>query len=252
MQGARRRTKRLCSGVLAGAALFVVCTPMSVSAAPSSVTPIVVCSVTRHGSTHSVFGYDNSGPTLSVGVGSSNHFSPGPADRGQPTTFASRHQNQRVRRRRPRRLTWTLDGVQVHTPGAAVPDDTGVAARWPGGVRSSRWSSSPAVLGALLFWRTRRLRVRTPMTTSPRPRRAAPRRHRPSAPAATPARPRAPPGAPVDAAVPRRRRAGARRASSGVTRREPRASSSSSRCCSSCSCSATWRSPCPALSSAPA
>jgi hypothetical protein len=160
MHRARRRTKRLCSGVLAGAALFVVGTSMSASAAPSSVTPIVVCSVTRHGSTHTLFGYDNTGAALSLGVGSSNHFSPGPADRGQPTTFGTGTKINVFAIDAPGPVTWTLDGVGVRTPGQpcqTTPASSSLASWGP----VVALVSVTLLLGGLLFWRTRRLRART-------------------------------------------------------------------------------------------
>ena len=159
MHGARRRTKRLSGGVLAGAALVVLGTPLSASAAPQSVTPIVVCSVTRHGSTHSVFGYENTGASLSIGVGLSNQFSPGPADRGQPTTFAPGTKINVFAIDAPGPVTWTLDGVQVHTPGQAcqTTPTSSTLAGW-GPVFALGFVT--LLLGALLFWRTRRLRAR--------------------------------------------------------------------------------------------
>ena len=160
MHRVSRRTKRLAGGTLACAALLVLATPLDAGAAPSSVTPIVVCSVTRHGSTHTVFGYDNSGPALSLGVGTSNYFSPGPADRGQPTTFGAGTKVNVFSVDAPGPVTWTLDGVRVHTPGQACQETP---------ANSSLASWGPVVglglvtllLGSLLFWRTRRLKVRT-------------------------------------------------------------------------------------------
>lgn len=160
MHGARRRTKRVCSGVLAAAALFVVGTPMAASAAPSSVTPIVVCSVTQHGTTHSVFGYDNSGPALSIGVGTSNHLSPGPPDRGQPTIFASGTRINVFSIDATGPVTWTLDGTQAHTPGQAC-QTTPAASTLAGWGPVFALVFVTLVLSVLLFWRTRRLRART-------------------------------------------------------------------------------------------
>jgi len=154
-----RRPTHLALGVLAGVALAAVAAQGTASAAPSSVTPIVVCSVTRNGSTHTVFGYDNSGPALTLGVGDSNGFSPGPVDRGQPTTFVSGTKINVFSVDAPGPVTWTLDGVPVHTPGQAcqtTPASSSLAS-WGaiGGL-----AIVTALLGLLLFWRTRRLRAR--------------------------------------------------------------------------------------------
>ncbi len=154
-----RRATRLALGALAGVALAVVAAPGAASATPSSVTPIVVCSVTQHGTTHTVFGYDNSGPALTLGVGDSNGFSPGPVDRGQPTTFESGTKINVFAIDAPGPVTWTLDGVHVHTPGQAcqtTPASSTLASWGPIGALAI----VTAVLGALLFWRTRRLRAR--------------------------------------------------------------------------------------------
>jgi len=143
--------------MFAAAALAVVGTAGTASAAPASVTPIVVCSVTRHGSTHSIFGYDNSGPTLSLGVGDSNRFSPGPMDRGQPTTFQSGTKINVFAIDAPGPVTWTLDGTRVRTPGQ-------VCQTTPASSTVADWGPVAAIvtvtglLGALLFWRTMRIR----------------------------------------------------------------------------------------------
>jgi len=158
--GTCRRGKRLAFGLLAGASLAVVGMSGTASADPSSVTPIVVCSVTRHGSTHSIFGYDNSGPTLSLGVGESNGFSPGPLDRGQPTTFQSGTRINVFAVDAPGPLTWTVDGTRVHTPGQAcqaTPVSSPVADWGP----VAAIVGVTAVLGFLLFWRTMRVRSRS-------------------------------------------------------------------------------------------
>ena len=159
MHGVRRRTTRLGWGVLGGAALVVLGTPLTASAAPSSVAPIVVCSVTRHGSTHALFGYDNDGPALGIAVGSSNYFSPGPSDRGQPTAFASGTKINVFSVDTPGPVTWTLDGVRVQTPGQPCQTT-------PAGSSLANWGPIVALglvtvlLTGLLFWRTRRLKVR--------------------------------------------------------------------------------------------
>ncbi len=146
--------------MLAGAAVAFVATSGTASAAPSSVQPIVVCSVTRHGSTHSIFGYANTGPNLTLGVGSSNSFSPGPADRGQPTTFQSGTKINVFAIDAPGPVTWTLDGVRVRTPGQAcqaTPVSSPVADWGP----VVAIVGVTALLGLLLFWRTFRLRTRS-------------------------------------------------------------------------------------------
>ena len=143
--------------MLAGAAVAFVAASGTASAAPSSVAPIVVCSVTRHGSTHSVFGYNNTGPDLTLGVGSTNSFSPGPADRGQPTTFQSGTKINVFAIDAPGPVTWTLDGVRVSTPGQACQTT-------PASSPVADWGPVVAivgvtlVLGTLLFWRSFRIR----------------------------------------------------------------------------------------------
>jgi hypothetical protein len=143
--------------MLAGAAVAFVAASGTASAAPSSVQPIVVCSVTRNGSTHSIFGYNNTGPNLTLGVGNSNTFSPGPADRGQPTTFQPGTKINVFAIDAPGPVTWTLDGVSVHTPGQAcqaTPASSSVADWGP----VVAIVSVTALLGFLLFWRTMRIR----------------------------------------------------------------------------------------------
>jgi hypothetical protein len=125
---------------------------------PASLTPIIECSVAHGSATRSLFGYQNSGPALALGVGPSNAFSPGPADRGQPTAFGAGTRINVFSVDAPGRVTWTLGGGQARTPGpscAATPASTTLAG----------WGSIAAVvivtavLGTLLFWRTRRLRT---------------------------------------------------------------------------------------------
>jgi len=155
-----RRAEHLALGLLADVALAVVAASGTASATPSSVTPIVVCSVARNGSTHTIFGYDNSGPTLTLGVGDGNGFSPGPVDRGQPTTFESGTKINVFTIDAPGPVTWTLDGVRVHTPGQACQTTpaSSTLANW-GPVGALVFVT--AFLSLLLFWRTRRLRAGT-------------------------------------------------------------------------------------------
>lgn len=160
MRASGRRASRLGVVVLGVAGLIVAWNATSAFAAPTSVSPIVVCSVTRNGATHSIFGYDNSGPELTIGIGSSNRISPGPADRGQPTTFPSGTKINVFAVDSSSRLTWTLAGVQVHTPGEpcqATPAGSTLAGWGP----IAAIAGVTAMLGLLLFWRTRRLRVRS-------------------------------------------------------------------------------------------
>jgi hypothetical protein len=155
-----RRAAHLALGLLAGVVLAVVAASGTASAAPSSVTPIVVCSVTHNGTTHTVFGYDNSGPALTLGVGASNQFSPGPADRGQPTTFQPGTKINVFSVDAPGPVTWTVDGAAVHTPGLTCQTT-------PASSNAANWGPVAAivgvtlVLGMLLFWRTLRVRIRS-------------------------------------------------------------------------------------------
>jgi len=150
-------------GVLLGAVLVA---PAGADPRPSpqarQLTPIVECSAARDGSTHTVFGYDNAGGATSVAIGPSNGFSPGPADRGQPTQFvAGTRINVFTVVAQPSapRLTWTLGGRRVQTPGPPCEST-------PASSTLANWGPIGAivvvtvVLGLLLFWRTRRLRTR--------------------------------------------------------------------------------------------
>ncbi len=150
-----------------GVLLGLVAAPAAADARPDprrDVTPIVECSVSRGGVTKTVFGYENRGSPATVGVGESNAFSPGPPDRGQPTRFVA---GTRINvftvqsRSRAQRLTWTLGSRTVQTPGppcASSPASSTLANWGPIGAIVS----VTLVLGALLFWRTRRLRVMAP------------------------------------------------------------------------------------------
>jgi hypothetical protein len=125
----------------------------------SDVTPILECSVTEHGSTRTLFGYRNPGPTTTVAVGPDNNFSPGPASRGQPTRFVSGTQINVFEVRHAGRVVWKLGAQQVQAPGPACQSS-------PAASTLAGWGPIAALvgvatlLGALLFWRTRRLRVR--------------------------------------------------------------------------------------------
>ncbi len=161
----RARAVGVVAGLAGAAALVVlgVATPSgaSRSGAPRALTPIVECSVTRHGSTRTLFGYRNTGPAVTLSVGQGNAFSPGPADRGQPTSFQSGTQINVFAVDAPERLTWTLGGASVHTPGQScqtTPASSAVAGWGP----IVAVAVVTAVLGALLFWRTRRLRMARP------------------------------------------------------------------------------------------
>ena len=118
--------------------------------------------MSRGGVTRSIFGYDNGGADASVAVGPDNGFSPGPMDRGQPSTFAPGTRINVFTVADPsqtERLTWTLGGRRVQTPGPLCSSSpaSSTLARWGpvGGI-----VSVTVLLGGLLFWRTRRLRTR--------------------------------------------------------------------------------------------
>jgi len=127
-----------------------------------AVTPILECSVTQQGVTKSIFGYDNHGTTATVAVGPENAFSPGPMDRGQPTSFVpgTRINVFTVADSSPAHdLTWTLGGRTVRAPGPPCGSS-------PVASTLADWGPIGAivgvtlVLGVLLFWRTRRMRTR--------------------------------------------------------------------------------------------
>jgi hypothetical protein len=125
----------------------------------STVTPILECSVAERGSTRTLFGYRNSGPTTTVAVGPDNTFSPGPTSRGQPTRFVSGTQINVFQVQHADRVVWRLGGQHVQAPGPACQSS-------PANSTLAGWGPIAAlvvvatVLGSLLFWRTRRLRVR--------------------------------------------------------------------------------------------
>jgi hypothetical protein len=134
--------------------------PASASSASKDVTPIIECSVAEHGSTRTLYGYRNPGPTTSVAVGPSNTFSPGAASRGQPTRFVSGTQINVFEVQNADRVVWKLGTQQVQGPGPACKTS-------PAGSTLAGWGPIAALvgvtafLGSLLFWRTRRMRVRT-------------------------------------------------------------------------------------------
>jgi len=126
------------------------------------VTPILECSAQRNGVTKSIFGYDNHGGAATVAVGPDNGFSPGPMDRGQPTSFVPGTRINVFTVADPsgaEHLTWTLGGRKVRAPGPPCESS-------PAASTLADWGPIGAivivtlVLGALLFWRTRRMRTR--------------------------------------------------------------------------------------------
>jgi hypothetical protein len=149
-------------GVLAGVLLAA---PAAASKRPDpaapALTPIIECSVSRQGVTKSIFGYDNHGGNATLAVGPDNGFSPGPMDRGQPTTFVP---GTRINvftvadQQHTKQLTWTLGGQRVQAPGPSCVSSpaSSTLAQW-GPIVSI--ASVTVVLGVLLFWRTRRLRT---------------------------------------------------------------------------------------------
>jgi hypothetical protein len=157
----------IAGGVVAGAALLAALTSSPAFAAPpahtgagTSITPIVECTTKQNGLNHSVFGYRNPGPTTVLSVGSANQFTPGDADRGQPTTFLSGTHINVFKVSTSASLTWTLDGQQVRSPGVtcqSTPTSSTLAGWGPVGALVI----VTAFLGSLLFWRSRRLKVRT-------------------------------------------------------------------------------------------
>ena len=162
------RHRRLAAGgVLGVAAFFAFLTVSPAMAAPSdhasasgSITPIVECTTKHNGVNHSVFGYRNTGPAAVLSVGPQNHFTPGLLDRGQPTTFEAGTHINVFSVTTSATLTWTLDGQQVHSPGVvcqSTPASSTLAGWGPiGGL-----VIVTGFLGLLLFWRSRRLKVRT-------------------------------------------------------------------------------------------
>ena len=165
MRGHVRRVATL--GVLLGmATLLTLLTASSAGAASAdrtaasgSISPIVECSVKRHGGNHSVFGYRNTGPARRVLVGTDNQFTPGSPDRGQPTTFESGTHINVFSVTESASLTWTLEGQRVSAPGvlcATDPASSNLASWGPVGALVI----VTALLGSLLYWRNRRLRVR--------------------------------------------------------------------------------------------
>ena len=168
MSGQRVRGGTALTAVLGLGVLLATRVAAPAAAAPrpdprSTLTPIVECSASNDGVTKTIFGYDNSGTTAAVSVGPANSFSPGPADRGQPTRFmpgtrinvftVSSAHDQRTR------FTWTLGNRRVQSPGSTCASS-------PTSSTLAQWGPIGAIvmvtllLGGLLFWRTRRLRVR--------------------------------------------------------------------------------------------
>ncbi len=131
------------------------------SRAPAALTPIVECSAARSGSTRTLYGYQNTGGPMVLDVGPNNSFSPGPANRGQPTSFdaGTRINVFSVDVKGP--VTWTLGNGRVRAPGPSCKTT-------PAGSSLAGWGPIAAVvivtavLGVLLFWRTRRLRTVAP------------------------------------------------------------------------------------------
>jgi hypothetical protein len=163
-----RGHRRLAAGGVIGAAALFTCLTMSPAmAAPSdhasvssNITPIVECTTKHNGVNHSVFGYRNTGPATGLSVGAQNHFTPGLPDRGQPTTFEAGTHINVFSVTTSATLTWTLDGQQVRSPGVVCQSD-------PAASTLAGWGPIgglvivTAFLGSLLFWRSRRLKVRT-------------------------------------------------------------------------------------------
>jgi hypothetical protein len=163
-----RGHRRLAAGGFVGTAvLFAGLTMSPAMAAPSkpsrasdAITPIVECTTKHNGVNHSVFGYRNTGPVTTLSVGAQNHFTPGLADRGQPSTFEAGTHINVFSVTTSASLAWTLDGQQVRSPGVVCqssPASSTLAGWGPiGGL-----AIVTAFLGSLLFWRSRRLKVRT-------------------------------------------------------------------------------------------
>jgi hypothetical protein len=134
--------------------------PPSHTGVSRTVTPIVECTTKRNGIYHSVFGFRNTGAATVISVGSQNRFTPGNPDRGQPTTFASGTHINVFQADTSATLAWTLDGQQVRSPGITCQSD-------PASSNLAGWGPIGALvivtglLGSLLFWRSRRLRVRS-------------------------------------------------------------------------------------------
>jgi hypothetical protein len=154
-------------GVLATSILFACLTLSPALAAPpvrgsvsGNITPIVECTTKHNGVNHSVFGYRNTGPATVIAVGTGNHFTPGTPDRGQPTTFLAGTHINVFSATTSASLTWTLDGQVVRSPGITCQTD-------PASSTLAGWGPIGALvivtafLGSLLFWRSRRIRVRT-------------------------------------------------------------------------------------------
>ena len=136
-----------------------VATRQATAGASSDITPILECSVAEHGSTRTLFGYRNAGPTTTVAVGPDNTFSPGPPSRGQPTRFVSGTQINAFQVQHADRVVWRLGTQQVQAPGPICQSS-------PASSTLAGWGPIAALLpvagflGSLLFWRTRRMRVR--------------------------------------------------------------------------------------------
>jgi hypothetical protein len=143
--------------VLLGAATAAPASAARVRRSPRDIVPIIECSVTRSGSTRSLFGYRNSGQATTVPVGPANAFTPGPSDRGQPTTFESGTRIN-VFTATGQHLRWNLGGNHVSVPGPAC-QATPASSTLAGWGPVFAIVAVTGVLGALLFWRTRRYRT---------------------------------------------------------------------------------------------
>jgi hypothetical protein len=129
--------------------------------APAGLTPIVECSLARGARTRTLFGYENTGPAVTISVGPNNSFSPGPPGRSQPTTFQRGTHINVFWVEGTGHVTWTLGNGRVESPGPsckATPANSSLAG-W-GAIGAVVVVT--AVLGTLLFWRTRRLRTVMP------------------------------------------------------------------------------------------
>lgn len=166
MRGHHRRPVAEASVAGAGAAALLLVMIAPAFAAPSAhtstssnVTPIVECTAQHNGVNHTVFGYDNTGPTTTLSVGVQNQFTPDIPDRGQPTTFLPGTHINVFSVTTSATLTWTLDGKQVRAPDVlcqSTPAASSLAGWGPlGGL-----AIVTVLLGSLLFWRTHRARVR--------------------------------------------------------------------------------------------
>jgi len=158
-RGWRHRALGVAGATLVLAALGAGTAGASVAGrARPSVTPIIECSLARGSRTQTLYGYDNTGPAVTLGVGPANRFSPGPADRGQPQTFQRGTRVNVFSLDAAGPVTWTLGNGRVRAPGPScqsTPTDSALARWGPIGAIVI----VTAVLGTLLFWRSRRYRT---------------------------------------------------------------------------------------------